>query len=172
MAITDTFSGSLKIELEGKLARTGGGGMTGEDKLNHSKTQSFTDGSGSNNASCWLTGSFTATTDGITVSLADSADPFGAAGDDIPTADPEGLDLRAIVIQNTDTSNYVQVGLGTNGVTQWLGGTTPTIKIGPGGIFAQTFPTDIGALNDGADDEIKITANTASCTVKVSVLFG
>jgi len=172
MAITDTLNATMKVELTGTLDRTNTAGYTGKDVLSHTKTQTFTNGSGANQASIWLNSSFTATTGGITISLADSADPLGAAGDDAPTADPEGLKIRAIVIENQDATNYVELAEGTNAITSWLGGTTPTVRIPAGGVLAQTFPSGLDALNDGADDEIKITADTASCTVKISVLFG
>ena len=115
---------------------------------------------------------FTATTSGVTISLADSVNPLGAASDDVPTADPEGLDLRLLIIENKDDTNFITVGLGSNGVTQWLGGTDPTIKIPAGGVLVQTFPQDIGALNDGVDDEIVIKGVTADCVVELSVLYG
>ena len=161
------------MELSGTLARTNTVGThTGTDQISHSKTQTFTDGSGANQASAWFSSQFDATTGGITISLADSADPLGGAGDEVPTADPEGLKIRVVMIENTDDTNYVELSEGTNAITSWLGGTTPTVRIPAGGVLLQTFPSGLDAINDGADDEIKITANTDSCTVKISVIYG
>lgn len=171
MAITDTLSGTVKAELAVNLARVSGN-YTGKDTLSHTKTMTLTDGTSTNQASGWFGTSFTATTGGITISLADSADPLGAAGDDVPTSDPEGLKLRAIMIENLDTTNYVTLSLGTSAVTSWLGGTSPTVRIIAGGFLLQTFPAGLDALNDGSDDELKLTANSASVTVKISYLFG
>jgi len=171
MALTDTLKSTFEIITDATLTRTGGGGHTGTDKLAHNFSDELTDGSSANQASCWLSATFTATTGGITISLADSDDPLGAAGDDVPTADPEGLDVRLLVVENQDTTNYVSLSKGTNGV-DWFG-TTPSIKIPAGGIFVLYSPIDgLGAINDGSDDEIKVTANTASCSVKISVLYG
>ena len=172
MAITDTLNATMTVELIGKLDRTNSAGYTGKDVLSHTKTQPFSDGSGSGGATIWFNTSFDATTGGITISLADSADPLGGAGDDAPTADPEGKKIKAVLIENTDDTNYIELSLGTNAVTNWLGGTTPTVRIPAGGFLAQTFPAGIDAINDGSDDEIKISADTASVTTKISILYG
>jgi len=172
MAMTDVFKSKIEIKLDATLTRTGGGGHTGTDKLAHDFTDVLTDGSAANTASCWLSGSLSATTGGITLSLADSADPWGAAGDDTPSADPEGLQIRCLIVENQDDTNYVTLEKGTNGITGL--GTTPGIIIPAGGIFLLYSPIDgVGAdISDGVDDEIKLTANTAACTCKVSVMYG
>ena len=173
MAITDTLDAKLKVSLTGTLARAmGSGGHTGTDVLEHEKTQTFSNGSGANQASGWFSTLITVTTGSTTISLADSADPTGALGSDTPSADPEGLKLRAIVIENQDDTNYVTLGTGSNAITSWLGGSSPTVRIPAGGVLAATFPSGLDAMNDGADDEITLQANTASCVVKFSYLFG
>jgi len=173
MAITDSLQGSVYTKLDFALTRTQSvGGMAGKDNVMVSANQDFADGTAANQASCWLSSSFTATVGGVTISLADSANPLGAAGDDVPTADPEGLKIRAIFVANDDTTNYVELGLGTNKVTSWLEGTTPTVRIPAGGFFVQTFPSGLDAINDGDDDEIEITANTDSCTCRITVIYG
>ena len=75
------------------------------------------------------------------------------------------------MIENTDSTNYVTVAKGTNGMTNWISGTN-TVRIPAGGVLLATFPAGIDAINDGTDDEITITANTASCVVVVSWVFG
>ena len=173
MAITDSLNGSVYTKLDFALTRAQTlGGMAGKDNIIVSANQDFADGTAADQASCWLTSSFSATTGGVTISLADSADPLGAAGDDVPSADPEGLKLRAIFVANDSTTNYVELGVGTNAVTSWIEGTTPTVRIPAGGFFVQTFPSGLDALNDGVDDEIKITADTASCTCRITVIYG
>ena len=108
MAIADTLSGSIYLKLNAALSRAQTyGGVAGKDALEVTHNQAYTDGTGSNQASGWFSSSLTVTTDGITISLADSEDPLGAAGDDVPTSDPEGLKLRAIVIFNDDSTNFV-----------------------------------------------------------------
>jgi len=150
----------------------GSGGHTGTDKITHKKTQSYTDGSSADQASGWFSTLITVTTGSTTISLADSADPTGALGSDVPSGDPEGLKLRAIVIENQDDTNYVTLGLGSNALTSWLAGTSPTVRIPAGGILAATMPAGLDAMNDTSDDEITLQANTASCNVKLSYLFG
>ena len=174
MAISDTLSASIYLKLDGSLARAQTyGGVAGKDELSVSKNQAFTDGTGTNQASGWFSSTFTATTGaGITISLADSADPLGAAGDDVPTTDPEGLKLRALVIINNDTTNFITVKQGTNGEASVLTGSTDSIKISAGGFFAWTSPAGISAMNDGADDELTVIADTASCSTTISYLYG
>lgn len=173
MVLSDSLSGSIYVKLEASLARSQSvGGVAGTDKLNVSYNQSFADGTGTNQADGWFSSTFTATTGaGITISLA-NADPLGAAGDDVPTETTEGKKLKAILIANNDTTNYVTVAPGTNGVINWIAGTAPTVRIPAGGFLAATFPAGLSAMADGASDELAIAANTASCSVTISVLYG
>jgi len=172
MAIADTLNASVYIKLAAGLARAQTyGGVQGKDSMEVSKTNSFTDGTSASQATGWFSSQFTATTGGITVSLA-NADPLGGAGDDTPTGTVEGTKLRAIVITNEDATNYITVAPGTNGVTSWLAGTTPTIRVPAGGLLVSTFPAGLDTLNDGADEELSIVADTSSVVVKIAYLFG
>lgn len=170
-ALTDTLAGSILGRINVALTRASGN-YTGKDVLSHEKDQSLADGSSTNQATGWFGDTFTATTGGITISLADSTDPLGSAGDSVPTEDPEGLKLRALMIENKDGTNFVDVGLGSNALTSWLTGTTPEVRIPAGGFLLVTFPAGLDAMNDGSDDEIKVTADTASVSVNISYLFG
>ncbi len=76
------------------------------------------------------------------------------------------------MLVNEDATEYVDVGLGSSALTSWLTGTTPEIRIPAGGMLLATFPAGLDAMNDGTDDEIKVTAQTTSCTVKIIYLFG
>jgi hypothetical protein len=173
MAITDTLSGYIKITFNLKLKRTESDTQSGGDFLNPNVRKDFSDGSGNNQADRWLNGEITVPSAGaVTVSLADTADPFGTMGDSVPTSDPEGKKIKAILIENEDENNYITLGLGTNNVTNWLGGSSPTIRIPAGGVYLQVFPNGIDAINDGTDDEITLVADTADCTVQMSVLYG
>lgn len=171
MAITDTLSGEILAVINTSIATTEGN-LTGNNQLAHKVHKSITDGTTANKATGFCGTTLTVTTGGITISLADSADPFGAAGDDTPTEDPEGKKLKAILIQNLDATNYIDVGLGTNALTSWLTGTTPAIRVPAGGFILSTMPAGLDAMNDGSDDEIKLTADTASVSVKISYIFG
>ena len=172
MAIADTLAGSLKINLSATLTRINDGDLSGTDSLGHSISKIITNGSSTNQATCWLNEQVTVTTGATTISLADSADPFAAIGDEVPTADPEGLKLRLLLIENLDATNFVTLAEGANALADMLGGTSPTVKIYPGGVFLWSCPPGGSAINDGADDEITLQADTASCEVKVTALFG
>lgn len=172
MAYTDVLSALIEAKLQPRITTTEGG-IDGVRDASHVVSKRLTDGSGSGAATGFFSSTFTATTGGITVSLADSADPLGAAGDDTPTMDPEGLKLRALMIENQDTTNFVAVkSTTTTGETSMLTGTTDSIKITAGGVLLWTSPAGVSAMNDGADDEITITADTASCSVKITYIFG
>ena len=172
MALTDSLSGKVKGEIDIDLVRTGEGGHTGVDKLNKKLSLILTDGSSSDQGTGFFSESFSMTTGGITISLGEATTPIAGA-DCNPTEDPDGKDLRAILIHNEDDTNYVTVGLGTNALTGWLGGTTPTVRINAGGFLLQTFPSDQCTLDATGDaDEIKITADTAACICTVAYIFG
>ncbi len=174
MAKTDTLSGSVRVCTDLKLATVISTTMTATPTLSHGKVFTFTDGTGTDQAQGWVTGAITVTTGGITLSLADSADPFSTGGDDVPENgfDPEASKIKAIIIENTDPTNFVTLGNGANKPTDILGGTTPTLRIHPSGVFAYIIPKGTLAINDGVDDELVLTADTASCICKVSVLYG
>jgi len=171
MAITDTLRGEIIAQVVSTLDRTGGN-VAGADVLSHKKRITLTNGSGSGQASGQFGTTFTATTGGITISLADSADPLGAAGDDVPSSDPEGTKLKFLLIENLDSTNYVAVKKGTNGDTNVFTGSTDSVRIDAGGIFLWYSPAGSNAMSDGVDDEIVVTADTASCSVKITYLYG
>ena len=172
MAMTDTLSGDITGEIRLALARTDGTGYTGTDRLARKLSLALTDGATAKKATGWFSASFTSTTGGITVAMGDASDPLGAAGDDVPSESPDGKDLRVILIENQDTTNFVTVSTGINALAGWIGA-TDTIAIPPEGFLLQTFPSDKVTLNGtGNADEIKVTANTASCTVVLSYVFG
>jgi len=171
MAYTDTFGGTLEVRFLPKITTTDGL-IEGKKSASHKFDITYSDGTGSGAAQGLFSGTFTATTGGITVSLADSADPLGTAGDDVPTSDPEGLKLRAIMIENLDDTNYIKVQSGTNGDTNLLSGGTDYIPVTAGGLILWVSPAGVNAMNDGTDDELLITADTASCSVKLTYIFG
>ncbi len=171
MAITDTLRGIITAKLQIGLGRSDDN-VSGDDILSHEYKKTILDGASTNQAVGWCSERVTATTGGITISLASSTDPFDTAGDSVPSSDPSELKLRAIMIENEDITNYVAVTNGTNALTLWLTGTTPTVRIPSGGVLLATFPAGLDAMTDGTDDEIKITANSASVSVVVSYLFG
>ena len=174
MAKTDTLSGDISIRTDLKLTTAIGSLMTSFPRATLGKIFSFTDGTGTSQAEGWLTGVNTVTTDGITWSLADSVDPFGAGGDDVPENgyDPEGKKIKAILILNNDSTNYVTLGLGAHPPTDILAGTTPTHRIAAGSFYLYVNPKGTAAIEDGVNDELSLTANTATCSCEALVVYG
>ena len=173
MTKTDTLSGIVNVSAKIDLANAISGILSGTDTYEHSVSKSITDGTGSNQSTGVCGGSVTATTGGVTLSLADSADPFGTGGNDVPSEDPEGKKLHLLVIENQDSTNYVTVGLGANPLAGFLAGTTPTARIDAGGFLVAYWPAgNSSAMHDGVDDEITVTANSASVILKIFYMFG
>lgn len=176
MALADALTALIRAEVRSSLSRSQSlGNFSGLDKYDHLVAQTVANGAGAGQATGAFVSEFTVTTGGITVSLADSVDPLGAAGDDVPSSDPEGLKLRAILVENRDpaaTGNFITIALGTNGLTSWLAGTTPTLRVPAGGAQLATFPNGLDAMNDGTDDELLFTADTASVVIRLTYLFG
>lgn len=171
MALTDTMVAEIVAKVQARVTTTEGNQVGNVDAL-HNLSKSIADGSGSAQATGVFSSSFVATTGGVTVSLADDADPLGGAGSDAPTTDPEGLKLKAVLIENQDATNFVNVKRGTNGETSMLTGSTDSLKITAGGFNLWYSPAGVSAMNDGTDDELLFTADTASVTVKLTYIYG
>ena len=170
MAITDTLSGSFNALVDFALQRTSDGDFSGVDKLKHTYTHNFTDGAGVDQATCWLTGEGTVTqAAAITCSLADSVNPLSTISNNVPTADPEGLKIKLILITNLDETNFIT--MSTAGAAWPLTDFGTTI-IYPLGTFIWIAPSGGITINDGADDEIQLQANVADCEARIDVLYG
>ena len=79
------------------------------------------------------------------------------------------------MIKNTDTTNFITITTGTNALAGWIGGTAGSdeISIPAGGCLLATFPIDMVTLDGTGDaDEIKISADTTSCVVELTWVFG
>lgn len=82
------------------------------------------------------------------------------------------VEIVGVVIRNNSSAQILTVGAGSNPFIGWLGGTTPTIKIGKSGVFANFNPVDGWAVTAATGDII--TVNTDGGTnVSYSVfIFG
>ena len=140
MAILDTLKGIFGLDNYIELTTTEED-RSGSVIVRHRELAEIDNGTGTNQADGILHGQVTVTTGGITLSLADSADPFGSGGDSVPANgyDPEGKKVKAIIIKNEDGTNYITVAKGTNGFN-WLSGTTDTIRVPAGGWIAAYNP--------------------------------
>lgn len=171
MAFTDTLTADIVATLNPRTITTEGS-IEGNRFVAHQVKKRVTDGTSTDQATGYFGSTFTAVTGGTTISMADSADPLGAAGDDTPTSDPEGLKLRAIMIQNLDSTNFIRVKGGTNADINILTGSTDSINITAGGLFLWTSPAGVNSMSDGVDDEILVTADTASVSTKITYIYG
>ena len=172
MVLSDSLVGELLAKIQARVSTTEGS-QEGIIDIVHTISKSITDGAGSGLATGGFSSTFTATTGGVTISLADSEDPLGGAGSDTPTdTDPEGTKLKAILIENKDATNFVTVKRGTNGEASILNGSTDGIKIDAGGFMLWHSPAGNNAMNDGVDDEFSFVANSASVSIKLTYLYG
>lgn len=176
MALQDSLSAIIRAEIRSSLSRIQDvGEFSGLDRYDHLAAQALTNGSGARQALGAFTSQLTVTIGGVTISLADFADPLGAAGDDQPSSDPEGTRLRAIQFENLDdpvTGNFFRIAPGANGLTSWLEGTSPTLRVPAGGVQLASFPNGLDIMNDGVDDELLLTADTADVLARLTYLFG
>ena len=173
MVMTDTFSGIIKASVLGQLARAGGN-FTGTDVLSHDILKNMNEGSGTGAASGWCAAATLAiTTSGADIDLASATDPFGAIGDEVPTMAPTGTKLKVFMIENLDATNYVTLKPGAaNSVTNWFGAATHTIRIPALGWALFYFDAGQSTLTAASTDRINITANTGTCNVKLTYIFG
>jgi len=168
---TDTLSGSVSIIENLTLAVAGDGNDSGTDRLSATNTTTFTDGSGAGQASCWLSSTFNVAVVGSPhqISLADDVNPLGPLSTTVPTADPEGLKLRMLVITNNDASNTVTLLAGAGFPVTFI---TANTLIYPGATIVLLYPDGSHTLNDGVDDEIGLTAVGGTISVTMDVLYG
>ncbi len=86
---------------------------------------------------------------------------------------PEGLKLRAILIENLDDTNKITVKrTASTGEASIFSGSTDTVTITAGGLFLWTSPAGISAMSDGVDDELDFQADTADCSTRLTYIFG
>ena len=168
MAVTDTLAGTSSFAMNLSLTRAGLPYMTGLDRAIDTNAITWTNGAGANQATCWLQGTGTVTFAApITLSLADSVNPLSTFSAAVPTADPEGLKIRLITIENEDDTNYITVG---QGMAAWTDINTTLIY--PKGQWTWTAPSGGITINDGVDDEITVQANVGDCIANIFVLYG
>ncbi len=172
MVETDTMSGSVSMRvaitqsiLESTLTTKGRDFVL-------DKVKPLTDGTGNNQITVILAGEIAAATGGSTVSLANASDPFGAGGSSVATGTVEELKLRFMALYNSDATNFCTLKKGTNGVVGFLGGTTDGVIIGSEAPFLWYSKAGSTAVNDGVDDELLFTADTAATTILAVFGFG
>ena len=171
MAYGDTLTGDIEVRINPRIA-TAEGGIEGKRSVSHKIIQALSDGSGANAAVGFFSTSFTATTGGVTLSMA-NADPLGAAGDDFPTGTVEGTKLKLIMFENTGDTNAATVEAGAAPDSNVLTGSTDEINLSiDGGFFLWYSPTGISALTDGVDDEFIIKSEASTTTIKVTFIYG
>jgi len=171
MAYADTLTGNIEVRINPRIA-TLEGGIEGKRSVIHKIIQALSDGSGANAAVGFFSTTATATTGGITLSMA-NVDPLGAAGDDFPTGTVEGTKLKLIMFENTGTTNAATVEAGAAPDTNVLTGSTDEINLSAGGGFFLWYsPAGISALNDGVDDEFLIKSAASTTTVKITFIYG
>lgn len=170
MAITDNLSGSISTLLNFALARASDGDFSGVDRMQNTYTRNFTNGAGVDQATCWLTGQGTVTfAAAITCSLADSVNPLSTISNNVPSADPEGLKIKMMLITNLDATNIVT--LSSVGAA-WSLTDFGTTLIYPLGMLVWVAPGGGITINDGADDEIQLQAAVGDCICRIDVLYG
>jgi hypothetical protein len=66
-----------------------------------------------------------------------------------------------ICIKNTNAAQKLTVGGGTNPLTGWISGTTPTVQVGKSGIMIEFSPVDAWTV-DGSHKILRVATDSAS----------
>jgi len=186
MATTDVISGLTSLIIAINSVRTN---PDGKDRYKVSDGQSWENTESVGDSTAYklfavFREQITVTTTDTVLSFADSVDPMGGIGSNVPSSDPEGGRLKVLAIVNTAPIGGQSVALEANSaginpisggvITAYAAGTgfAPNdsgINIQPGGMFVWTSPAGTIAMNDTADDEMRI--KTYSGTAVVDILY-
>ena len=91
-------------------------------------------------------------------------DPFGAT---VTLARVKGI----IIYAATGNTNNVVAGGGSNSLTNWLGGTSPTVVVRPGGILCVLAPDATAyAVTAGTADILQIANSGAGSSVTYDII--
>ena len=125
-------------------------------KVSYDKTYSFANGTAANQlGNQWYDASraLSATSEDL---------DLGTGGlTDFQGADAVLSNVKVLLIENLDTVSGEDLKLkqgATNPAISMLGGTTPTLTIGPGGLCLLINPVDGYALTDGSADRLAVQA--------------
>lgn len=172
MGKTDVLTITTRALVQGRRDPTISTMLSGGENILHDVKIDWTDGTGDGQVTVILTGAITVPVAGAaTVSFA-NADPYGTMGDDVPSGTVEALSLKFLLIQNLDDTNYITIGEGAAPLPNFLGGTSPTLYLGPSSYHKFTWYKGTSAINDTSDDELTLLANTADCSAKLTAGFG
>lgn len=176
--MTDVLSAVVQGKIRAALARAGE--VSGEDIYLHNVEKPMTDGSGTSQVTGAWDHRGTIPTAGVTISLA-AYDPAAGTGNptdgaNTPSEDPEGKKLKAILVENEDSTNTMTFGIGgstyaLDGIL--ISGSNKSIQVDPGGLFLWYSPLGTSAMNDGVDDEVTLAADTDDTGyAQLTTLFG
>ena len=135
--MAETVQGfSIKIEITNRI--TGDDGA--EQRVSYSKTYNFSNGTGANQ----LGNQFNDVTRALNTTSEDL--DFGAGGlTDFQAADLVLNNIKVLMVENLDTDTgdtFLLKQGGANPITTILGGSSPTLTIGPGGFLLLVNPID------------------------------
>lgn len=133
---------------------------TGFGQLNPSigVTKSFTHGTGNNQADQTYFADLLVASSGTPKDL----DLIGGG-----LTQPDGaafapVEINRMTITNNHATATLTVGGGSNPWVSWLGGTTPTVKIPPGGTICMIAPNDGWAVTAGSADGLRISTDSGT----------
>lgn len=108
MSLVDTVSGIIRVHLDFVASRSGG--PRGRDHYGFPYSASFDNTESAGDGTAYrirvlFDEVITVIASDSTLSLADSADPMGGLGSNVPSGDPEGGNLKAIGFHNQSPSD-------------------------------------------------------------------
>lgn len=78
--------------------------------------------------------------------------------------------IKQILIYNRSSTATEILTISGTALTNLLGGTTPTVKIGPSGVWTQSSPIDGYAITDSSGDVLTIDSGTDTITYDIFIL--
>lgn len=190
MATTDVISGLVSVAINIASRRTN---PDGRDNYKFSYSQNFENTESVGDATAGklfavFSEEITVTNTSKTLSLADSVDPLGDLGSNVPSSDPEGGLVKILGFLNKASpgaGQNIYIGWNDGAINDMIGplttyisaGAPPSgaaIVIGPGGCALFVDPTNnmTTALSDGVDDEIKVITDAGTAPLHIFYAVG
>ena len=157
------LTGKLKLVVD--IEDTGSNDISSPaTKLAHQIATTFTDGNGSDQAEVFF--SDERTTDGTGETL----DLYGGLTDDFGNT-INLTKVKAVIVEVDDASATAAiVGAAAAPFADWLGGTTPVVKVPVGGFFVIAHPLTGWSITNASNDGLKITGTSGNVTYRIIII--
>jgi len=158
-----TFKAVSSYAISGTFADTSLDHTEPTARIGKKLSQTWTSGTGANQANQWFADRRTVT------AASENLDMFGGLTDALGVT-INFATIREIVILNRSTTTAEILTISGTALTNILGGTSPTVKIGPGGKWVQGSPIDGFTITDTSADVLTIDPGAATITYDIFII--